>query len=79
MLKNIINGVQNSGAGQQLFSMRFPHGLRLCKSLQIANDDGLLGNVVDASGKITQRARFEAVQGGVEKIAQINPAIMLME
>lgn len=52
--------------------------LRLGESLQIAKDGGLLGNVVDASGTITQRARFEAVQGAAGTVAQINPAIMLM-
>ena len=77
-LKNVFNGVQNSGVGQQLYSMRIPNGLRLGESLQIAKDGGLLGNVVDASGTITQRARFEAVQGAAGTVAQINPAIMLM-
>ncbi|MBQ8174271.1 MAG: hypothetical protein IJ009_02595 [Clostridia bacterium] len=77
-LKNIFNGVQNSGVGQQLYSMRIPKGLGLGESLQFAKDGGLLGNVVDTSGKITQRARFEAVQGAAGTVAQINPAIMLM-
>ena len=77
-LKNIVNGVQSSGVGQQLYSMRIPKGIGLGESLQLAKDGGLLGNVVDASGKITQRARFEAVQGAAGTVAQINPAIMLM-
>ena len=77
-LKNIFTGVQNSGVGQQLYSMRIPNGLGFGESLQLAKDGGLLGNVVDASGKITQRARFEAVQGAAGTVAQINPAIMLM-
>lgn len=77
-LKNIVNGVQNSGAGQQLYSMRIPKGLGLGESLQMTKDGGLLGNVVDASGKITQRARFEAVPSVAGTVAQINPAVMLM-
>ena len=77
-LKKVFDGVQNSGVGQQLYSMRIPNGLRLGESLQFAKDGGLLGNVVDASGKITKRARFEAVQGAAGTIAQINPAVMLM-
>ena len=77
-LKNVFSSVQSSGVGQQLYSMRIPNGLRLGESLQLAKDGGLLGNVVDASGKITQRARFEAVQGAAGTVAQINPAIMLM-
>ena len=77
-LKNIFNGVQGSGVGQQLYSMRIPNGLGLGESLQLAKDGGLLGNVVNSSGKITQRARFEAVQGAAGTVAQINPAIMLM-
>lgn len=77
-LKNIFNGAQSSGVEQQLFSMRIPNGLRFGESLQIAKDGGLLGNIVDKSGKITQRARFEAVQGAAGTVAQINPAVMLM-
>ena len=76
-LKNVFNGAQSSGVGQQLYSMRIPNGLRIGERLQFAKDGGLLGNIVDKSGKITQRARFEAVQGA-GAVAQINPAVMLM-
>ena len=77
-LQKVFQGVQKSGATQQLYSMRIPNGLRLGESLQFAKDGGLLGNVVDTSGKITQRARFDLVQGGAGAVAQINPAVMLM-
>ena len=77
-LKNIFNGAKGSRVGKQLYTMRISSGLGFGESLQIAKDGGLLGNVVDASGKITKRARFEIAQGGAGAIAQINPAIMLM-
>lgn len=78
-LKNVFNGAQSSEVGQQLFSMRIPNGLGVGEKLQVAKKDGgLLGNVVDASGKITKRARFHAVPGSVGTVAQVNPAIMLM-
>ena len=77
-LKNIFNGVQSSGVGEQLYRMRIPNGLRFGESLQIAKDGGLLGNVVNKSGTITQRARFDLVKNGAGVAAQINPAVMLM-
>ena len=77
-LKNIFNGVQSSGVGEQLFRMRIPNGLRFGESLQIAKDGGLLGNVVNNSGTITQRARFDLVKNGAGVAAQINPTVMLM-
>ena len=77
-LKKVFDGVQGSGAGQQLYTMRIRGGLGLGEHLQLAKDGGLLGNVVDASGKITKRARFDVVPGAAGTIAQINPAVMLM-
>jgi len=77
-LKNIFNGAQSSGVGEQLYRMRIPNGLRFGESLQIAKDGGLLGNVVNKSGTITQRARFDLVKNGAGVAAQINPAVMLM-
>ena len=77
-LKNIFKGAQSSGVGEQLYRMRIPNGLRFGESLQIAKDGGLLGNVVNKSGTITQRARFDLVKNGAGVVAQINPAVMLM-
>ena len=77
-LKNIFSGAQSSGVGEQLYRMRIPNGLRFGESLQIAKDGGLLGNVVNKSGTITQRARFDLVKNGAGVAAQINPAVMLM-
>ncbi len=77
-LKDVLQNAKAKGIGQQVYTMRIRGGLGLGEHLQIAKDGGLLGNVVDASGKITKRARFDFDKTGAGVVAQVNPAVMLM-
>lgn len=80
-LQSVTQKVANSGVGEQLYRMVIPKGLGMNESLSVAKGGGLLGNIVDGSGKITQRARFvEAGQAGSasKAVLNINPAMILM-
>lgn len=69
-LKNIFNGVQNSGVGQQLYSMRIPNGLGLGESLQLAKDGGL-------AWKCCKFKRKDNAKGTFSRRCKVLPELLL--
>ena len=73
----IIRSFIGSGPEEQLYRMRIDGGLKAGERLVMAKNGGFLGNVVNADGVLTKRARYEPVSG-VSTVLQLNPAIMMM-
>lgn len=67
--------------GEKLYKMFIPNGLSAGEKLVEAKSGGLLGNITNSKGTITQRARFfEATPqtGSASTVMPIDPTLMLM-
>jgi len=72
-LKKVLGG----NKGETLYKMIIPKGLRTGESLTISKSGGIIGNVVNNSGKISQRAEFIPENVKVEKLSLNVPMVFL--